>query len=167
MTRHIIGALAGFAGTAILFAARNDLALAVQAWPGYAAALAAAFVWAIYSVLSRVMKAAPVSAVVPFSAITAALAAICHVAFEATSWPTGIGAWLALLALGLGPVGIAFHLWQVGMKDGNIRLLGVLAYAAPLVSTGLLVVFGLAAPSIVLAISAMLIVAGGLIAARR
>lgn len=165
--RHIIGALLGFGGTIILFAGRENFALAAQAWPGYAAAFAAAFIWAGYSVLSRVMVAAPASAVVPFSAITALLAAICHLAFETTSWPASSGAWLAMLALGLGPVGIAFHLWQTGMKHGNMRLLGVMAYAAPLLSTGFLIAAGLAAPSIMLIASAALIVGGGLIAVRR
>ena len=164
--RHLIGALLGFAGTFILFAGRENFALAAQAWPGYAAAFAAAFIWAGYSVLSRVMMAAPSSAVVPFSAITALLAAICHLALETTVWPESFGAWLALLALGLGPVGIAFHLWQIGMKHGNMRLLGVMAYAAPLLSTGLLIVFDLAASSMMLIVSAILIVGGGLIAAR-
>lgn len=165
--RHVVGALLGFAGTFILFAGRENFALAARAWPGYAAAFAAAFIWAGYSVLSRVMMAAPASAMVPFSAVTALLAMLCHLAFEVTAWPASFGAWLAMLALGMGPVGIAFQLWQIGMKHGNMRLLGVIAYAAPLLSTGLLIAFGLAAPSMVLIISAALIVSGGLIALRR
>ena len=38
-------------------------------------------------------------------------------------------AWLALAALGAGPVGAAFLLWDIGMKQGDTSLLGVLAYA--------------------------------------
>ncbi len=163
---HLIGALLGFCGTIILFAGRENLGLAAQFWPGYAAAFAAAFIWAGYSVLSRVMMAAPASAVVPFSAITALLAALCHLAFETTFWPASLGAWLAMLALGIGPVGIAFQLWQIGMKHGNMRLLGIMAYAAPLLSTGLLIAFGLADFSMMLIASAILIVSGGLIAVR-
>ena len=59
--------------------------------------------------------------------------------------PAGRTAWLALVGLGLGPVGAAFLLWDIGMKQGNVPLLGVLSYASPIISTGLLVALGLAA----------------------
>ena len=36
-----------------------------------------------------------------------------------------------MVALGLGPVGGAFVLWDVGMKRGDPRLLGTLAFATP------------------------------------
>ena len=42
-------------------------------------------------------------------------------------------------ASALGPVGAAFLLWDIGMKKGNVPLLGVLSYASPIISTGLLV----------------------------
>jgi len=37
-----------------------------------------------------------------------------------------------VVALGLGPVGLAFFTWDVGMKRGDIQMLGTLSYAAPL-----------------------------------
>ena len=43
-----------------------------------------------------------------------------------------------LLALGLGPMGAAFYLWDIAMKRGDPRVTGVLAYATPLLSTTLL-----------------------------
>ena len=43
-----------------------------------------------------------------------------------------------LLALGLGPMGTAFYLWDVAMKRGDPRVVGVLAYATPVLSTALL-----------------------------
>ena len=52
-----------------------------------------------------------------------------------------------MLAQGLGPVGLAFYLWDMGMKHGNIRLIGVLSYATPLLSTLLLAAFGLGQPT--------------------
>ncbi len=52
------------------------------------------------------------------------------------------------------------------MKRGDIRLLGALSYATPLLSTGFLILAGFAQPTPVLAISAVLIAGGGLIAAR-
>ena len=38
-------------------------------------------------------------------------------------------------ALGLGPVGAAFFLWDIGMKKGDLRFLGVASYATPMIST--------------------------------
>ena len=62
----------------------------------------------------------------------------------------------ALVLLGLGPVGGAFLLWDIGMKRGHIALLGVLSYTSPILSTGLLVVCGLVHPSARLALTSTL-----------
>jgi len=48
--------------------------------------------------------------------------------------------------LGLMPVGGAFYVWDYGVKHGDIQMLGASAYAAPLISTALLIVAGYAAP---------------------
>ena len=42
------------------------------------------------------------------------------------------------------PIGLAFFTWDVGMKHGDIQVLGAAAYAAPLLSTLLLIAVGLA-----------------------
>jgi drug/metabolite transporter (DMT)-like permease len=83
-----------------------------------------------------------------------------------TVWPHNGLQWLAILALGLGPVGGAFFTWDIGVKHGDIQVLGALAYAAPLLSTVILVLTGWTAPSWSLAIACLLIVCGGLFAAR-
>jgi len=54
----------------------------------------------------------------------------------------------------------------VGVKRGDIQLLGVAAYAAPLLSTLALVAAGHAAATPTLAIAAGLIAGGALLAAR-
>ena len=167
--RHIVGALIGFAGAIALFAGRGGLTLSsdVVVLTGYALALCCAFVWSGYSVLSRRLKAAATEAVAGFCLATAALAALCHLAFETTIIPANAGQWAAIAGLGLGPVGLAFYVWDYGVKHGDIRLLGVAAYAAPVLSTLILVGAGFAAPSWSLALACALIVAGALIAARR
>ena len=71
-----------------------------------------------------------------------------------------------MAALGLGPVGAAFYVWDYGVKKGDIQLLGVLSYAAPLLSTLVLVVVGIATASWSLALAALLITGGAAIAAR-
>ena len=163
---HVSGALLGLAGTIVLLWGHIDLVATPTQLAGYAAALAAAFVWAGYSVLSRRFKAVPTDAVAGYCAITALLAGAVHVVAETTIWPTSPLAWLAIAALGAGPVGAAFFAWDIGMKRGDIRVLGAASYATPLLSTSFLILAGYAQPSANLALAAALIAGGGLIAAR-
>ncbi len=166
--RQVGGALAGFAGAALLVARGGGLRFDGQYAAGYAFALACAVIWSSYSVLSRRVGAragarASTRAVAGFCAATAALALLCHWLFETTVWPVG-WQWAAVVGLGLGPVGAAFYVWDYGVKRGNIQTLGVLAYGAPLLSTLLLVAVGLAEPSWTLAAACVLIVGGAAIA---
>jgi drug/metabolite transporter (DMT)-like permease len=91
---------------------------------------------------------------------------LCHVLFETTVWPASTGQWLAVIVLGVGPAGGAFFLWDIGVKRGDIRALGALSYAAPVLSTVLLVIFGRAEPSLALALACALVTAGAVLAAR-
>jgi drug/metabolite transporter (DMT)-like permease len=124
----------------------------------------AAFIWAGYSVLSRRFGQVPTDAVAGFCLMTSLLSLVCHLVFETTVWPETSTQWLALLALGLGPVGAAFYVWDIGMKRGDIRFLGVASYAIPVLSTLLLVVGGYAELTLTLALSCGLIVVGALVA---
>ena len=74
--------------------------------------------------------------------------------------------WVALVGLGLGPIGAAFLLWDIGMKQGNVPLLGVLSYAALILSTALLVALGLAQATWSLAVACALMVVAAVIATR-
>ncbi len=163
---HVAGAMIALTGTVLLFLSRGGISFAQDYLPGFAAAFVAAFTWAIYSVMSRRYATAPTDVVVGFCLATAALAAICHLAFEQTQWPQSVGQWLAVLGLGIGPVGAAFYAWDIGMKHGDIRVLGVGSYLAPLLSTAFLMLAGYAAPSAWLALAAILIAGGGVLAAK-
>ena len=161
---HIVGALLGFAGVIVLIAGRGAFDARAEYMPGYLCAFVAAFVWAGYSVLSRRFGQVPTDAVAGFCLATALLSLVCHLAFETTVWPESTVQWLAVLGLGLGPVGAAFYVWDIGMKRGDIRFLGVASYATPVLSTLLLVVAGYAEPTLTLALACGLIVAGALVA---
>src|SRR6202790_3250574 len=163
---HIIGAVLGLAGTVLLFAGNGAGGFAPGLMPGLIAAFVAAFVWAAYSVMSRKLNAVPTDAVAGFCAVTALLAAGVHGLVEVTVWPETPAQWLAIIALGVGPVGAAFYAWDIGMKRGDIRVLGAASYATPLLSTAFLILSGFAKPSAVIAIAAVLIAGGGLIAAK-
>lgn len=69
-----------------------------------------------------------------------------------------------IAALGLGPVGLAFYAWDYGVKHGDIRLLGVASYAAPVLSTLLLVATCYARASTSLGLACARIVGGAALA---
>ena len=163
---HGAGALAGLAGAALLVTRNGGVTIDPRYMAGYLAALGCAFTWSAYSLLSRRFGAVSSDAVGGFCGVTALLGFICHLALETTARPAGAGGWLAVLALGLGPVGAAFFVWDHGVKHGDIRTLGAVAYAGPLLSTLLLVLAGRAAASPVIALACGLIVGGAALASR-
>lgn len=166
--RHVAGAALGLAGVAVLFTGKTDGGfLSAASLSGDALALCCAFVWATYSVASRRLKQAPTEAVAGFCLVTALLAAVCHFTFETTIVPSSLIQWGAITGLGLGPVGLAFYVWDYGVKHGDIRLLGVAAYAAPVLSTFILVATGFAPATASLAVASALIVAGAAVASMR
>jgi drug/metabolite transporter (DMT)-like permease len=163
---HLAGATLGLAGTALIVTGGAGLVIRAEFAGGYLAAIGAALAWSSYSVLSRRFAHVSTDAVGTFCGGTALLAWIAHLVLETTIWPDTTVAWLAVLGLGLGPVGAAFFAWDHGVKHGDLRVLGAGAYAAPLLSTVLLVVFGLGDATWKLALACLLIVGGGLLAAR-
>lgn len=165
--QHVAGACLGLAGIIVLTIGKGNLG-AAGTLPlfGYTLALLFAIVWAGYSVLSRQMATVPTEAVVGFCLATAALASLAHVAIEPSGWPNEATQWLGIILLGLGPTGAAFFLWDIGMKRGDIRVLGTASYAAPMISTIALVLAGRAEFGWTLAAACGLIVAGALIAVR-
>jgi drug/metabolite transporter (DMT)-like permease len=164
---HVAGGLAGFAGAALLVLQKSDGGAGFDSAYalGYLAALGCAFTWSGYSLLSRRFGSVPSDAVGGFCGVTAILGLLTHLAIEPTVWP-GLPGWFAVLALGLGPVGIAFFVWDYGVKRGDIQVLGALAYASPLISTILLVVFGRTHATAALALACLLIVGGAFLAAK-
>ena len=161
---HIIGALIGFSGAALILA-KDGLAIDAAALPGYGLAALCALFWSGYSVLSRRLGDTPTASVVVFCIGTALLSVPAHLAFETTVWPQGALGWASTIALGLGPVGLAFYVWDIGVKKGDIQLLGVASYAAPLLSTLALILAGFADPSWPLLGAAALITGGAALAA--
>ena len=166
--RHIAGALLGLAAATLLvwnkIGHSDDFPHAVL---GFALAFGCAIVWASYSVMSRLIAAVPSESLVLPCFATALLAMACSVLFEGFTPPHGALQWLALLGLGLGPVGAAFLLWDIGMKHGNVAYLGVLGYAAPVISTSLLILLGIAQPTLSLALACALIIAAAFVARPR
>ncbi|MCO5161774.1 MAG: EamA family transporter [Mesorhizobium sp.] len=163
---HVAGALLGLAGTVLIVTKGGAVAFEARYAFGYGMALVCAFVWAAYSLLSRRFPEVPTSIVTWFCLATAILSALCHLALEETVWPQGAGQWLAVAGLGLMPVGAAFYAWDHGVKRGNIQVLGAASYAAPLLSTLVLIVGGAAKAEPAILAACVLITAGAVLAAK-
>ena len=148
--RHILGGLLGFAGAATVIISGGDSSadgsgVAVGFDPdnalGYLLAIAAAIIWARYSLLTRRAGDFSSATVGLFCLITGALCLLCHALLETT--PELVGQdMLTLAMLGLGPMGVSFYCWDAAMKRGDPRTIGALSYFTPLLSTGLLILFG-------------------------
>ena len=163
---HIAGALLGLAGTILIVTGGAALTIDLDYLPGYAAAFVCAVTWSTYSVMSRRFSDVPTGAVAGFCLMTAALSGVAHLLSEDTVWPATSGQWLAVLALGLMPVGAAFYVWDYGVKRGDIQVIGASAYAAPLLSTAILILTGFAEATSTIGIAALLIAGGAVLASK-
>lgn len=138
-TAHVVAALLGFAGAAIaILGGRESGAADSWRW-GYVPALGSAFIWASYSLLTKRATAFPTAAIGLFALVSGLLSLLCHLALET---PVSLRAndWLLIAAMGLGPMGGAFFLWDKALKQGDARHIGILSYLTPLASTALLMV---------------------------
>jgi drug/metabolite transporter (DMT)-like permease len=163
---HIIGVVMGLMGAALVISRGNIAGISEQFGFGHVLAFACAFIWSVYSVLSRRFARVPTDVVVGYCFVTAILSALCHLLFENTVWPGTATEWLSVLGLGLFPVGLAFYTWDIGVKRGDIMVLGAASYAAPLLSTLVLLAFGMTAFHWSVAAACILITGGALIAAK-
>ena len=163
---HVAGALLGLAGAAMIVTKGGSVSFEAQYGFGYAMALGCALLWSTYSLLSRRLSHVPTDAVTGFCVVTALLALLCHLAFEQTVWPVDTIQWLAVLLLGLLPVGAAFFAWDYGVKRGNIQILGAASYASPLLSTIVLVLAGRTELTLSITLACLLITFGAVLASK-
>jgi len=163
---HLLGALLGFFGAALIVTRGGAVSLSADFAFGYAMAFMCALTWSTYSVLARLLAKVPTDIVTGFCIATASLSLVCHLALETTVWPGGTSEWLAVVGLGLGPVGLAFFTWDYGMKHGDILVLGAGSYTAPLLSTLFLILLGFSEPTWIIAVACLCITGGATLAAR-
>ena len=164
---HIAAALLGFAGAALVIV--GDPAGAGQqaggwSW-GYLLALMSALVWAGYSLLTRRVPHFPTAAIGGFALVSGLLSLLCHALLEPAIALTGRDM-LLIGALGLGPMGAAFFLWDMALKRGDTRQIGILSYLTPLASTGVLVLVGDRAFTWNIGLAALMIVGAALLGTR-
>lgn len=163
---HVIGTILGLIGAALLITGGDGMSFSGGSAIGYGAAVLSSLFWSSYSVLSRRLGQVPTEAVAGFCLMTSLLSVVCHFLWEETIWPQDMLEWGSVIALALFPVGLAFFTWDIGVKRGDIQVLGAAAYSAPLLSTLLLIAFGFGALTLPVIIACVAITVGAIIAAK-
>jgi len=163
--RYVLAAISGFAGAVLAISSGGAGFEFASIQVGYLFALAAAVIWATYSLATTKVASFPTPAIGVFALVSGVLAIGAHFIFEpATSISTAD--WLLLLVLGVGPLGGAFYLWDAALKIGDPRRIGLLAFLTPLLSTVLLVIVSGSSLSWQLLLATGLIVGGALLGPR-
>ena len=163
---HILGVALGVVGAFIVISKGQLGLLSDGLQLGHIIAIPYAIIWAGFSVLIRKFGTVPSDIVAGFCFACAALSGVAHFVLEPTLWSLSSSQWFAVLGLGLLPMGLAFYAWDFGMKHGDRMILGVSSYAAPLLSTLVLIMSGFAVYHWSIAIGCLLITAGATIAAK-
>lgn len=141
---HVLGALAGLAGAALI-ATGGRFGLEVEHLYGYLLAAGAAFAWACYSLLTKRLPPFSSAAVAGFCLVAGLLAlGLFSLDPDAIEIVRGIPlkTWLLVVLIGIGPNGIAFYAWDAALKRGDPRMIGSLSYLTPLLATFNLVWLG-------------------------
>lgn len=153
---HIAAAIAAFGG--VVLATIDGVEMSLRWHAGYGFALAAAFIWASYSIAEARSKTSSPVDVGPACMVSGLLALAGHAAFEPTV-SLDASQWLMMIALGVGPTGGAFYLWSMAMRRGDTRIVGVLSNATPILSTLMLALVGSRSLSMPIIAAALLVTA--------
>lgn len=162
---HILGTLLALCGAFLLVSKGSSLDFEEEFAKGYTSAIVAALIWSSYSVISKTLKHIPTYAVAGFCLLTAILSLMAHLALEETVIPS-YSQLFASIMLGLGPVGGAFYLWDYAVKNGDIKILGSLAYLAPLLSTLILVFIGISDLTVSVILACIFIILGSIVSSK-
>ncbi len=163
--RHVLAALIGFAGAALaILGGSGSTGGSGWAW-GYLPALASAFIWVSYSLLTKRVRSFPTAAIGSFALASGLLSLLCHAWLEpsVSLSPRDL---LLIAVLGLGPLGGAFFLWDAALKRGDARQIGVLSFLTPLLSTLTLLLVRGETPSTAIGLAALMIVGAAVMATR-
>ncbi|MES2687199.1 MAG: EamA family transporter [Pseudomonadota bacterium] len=163
---HVLAALLGFAGAAIAILGAREGAAGGAGWSwGYLPALASAFIWASYSLMTQRVAAFPTAAIGLFGLVSGLLSLGCHWLLEPATALSGQD-WVQIAVMGLGPLGAAFFLWDKALKHGDARQVGILSYLTPLCSTALLMLVSGRALSWSIALAAVMIIGAAVLGTR-
>lgn len=133
----IAGALLGFAGVVLARGAEGILR-PPHDWLPHLLSFVGGFLWALYCVLLRRWRIPEEQGGTALHfclcAVLAALLASWRGEWDRVAQTDPEAVYWVLFG-GVGPVGLGYHWWEIGMKRGNARLLSLLAYFIPVGSS--------------------------------
>lgn len=136
--QSVVAAGLGFAGAALAITGGHELKLARGEIMGYALALAAAFTWALYSLILKRVPPFPYGAVGLFNLGAGLISLGISFATEDIPQISAVG-WFWLIGIGLGPLGFAFYFWNRAALSLPATQLGVVSFLTPVLSTTALI----------------------------
>jgi len=138
---HILGALLGFSGV-LLTLFQESIIFNTADLLGYGEAFIAALLWAFYTLSNRRYQQLPMSAVAGFCLISGLFALVSYaLMMDFTAVIPSMSDFMTIALLGLGPMGLSFYTWDYAIRHGDPRIIGALAYLAPLLSVIWMAVF--------------------------
>lgn len=156
---HVIASLIALTGMALLFLdlIRSDSVV----WEpshiiGYVLAFIASLAWTAYTLFTKRYSNLSSSMIGGYMGVSALVSAIGHFMFEKTIVPT-TEQWLLMVFYGISLVGIAYLLWDYGLKKGHYQTLNVLSYMVPMGALGFLILTGLTEPTTLLLLACVCI----------
>lgn len=153
---EIIGLAISFAGVLFLFYNGSEDDFLSNISLGHYVAITAAIIWAMYSTLAR-EREYPQIIMVPVFLFSAFICFVMDYFMNSISLPFE-AEWISVLILGLFRISYAF--WDYGMKKGNTLMLSSLSYMIPLLSFGVLWIFGISHSNQYILLSVILVTAG-------
>lgn len=143
-TYSIIGAVLGFIGIFQLCCSgevvSNDTIQSAR-FLGYAIAVLGICLWGSYSIFSKYNKQVPNDMMGIYCGVGAVICLILHLVLEKTVTPDFEEVSMAVI-LGLSGPGLAYQLWDYGIKYGSLGILSTGCYFARVFALMLLVYFG-------------------------
>jgi drug/metabolite transporter (DMT)-like permease len=132
-------------------------------WAPYVLALVAAVSWALYSNLSRRWAGEADTGAVPLFLLISGVVLLVARLFvhESSAWSPNV--LLLLLYVALGPAMLAYTLWDISVRKGDIVLVASLSYFTPLLSSLISAIVLAVAPTPVWWLALLLVVLGAVV----
>jgi len=159
----VFGALLAASGMYVLIDGEaTEVGVSADYIIGYALAVGGACIWAGYSAFSRYFKAVPTDMIGMYCGVGGVISLMLHLSCEQFVMPSLHDAGFAI-GTGIFGLGLAYQLWDYGVKFGHVYILGSLTYFARVFAMLCLVAFGKADLTLSLVIACVLSISGAYI----
>jgi len=164
VARYLVASIIGFFGVYfIIFGNQPWVSIGLSHSLGYLLALVGACFACLYTLTSHRYCDTTIETTTVYAAACTIFSWILHFKFEQTIAPTSME-WMTMIVMGLLTQGLAYILWNHGVRYGNYRLLSILSYSSPIISILLLIIFGFADFTLELLVASILMCSAGWLA---